>query len=150
MNNSIIRVFNVKREITLFNLPQLRCTTSIKYMFIVLFVLLFYIVHCCIDIEDRSLSGLYFNGIILSYLILRVYESGLFSFRNSKRSLHLVKFLFNNNKYFSKFFNWIQVAIHSGYDNCISVAIYVSFTYRNINRHIIRFENRNHAEILQR
>jgi hypothetical protein len=69
-----------------------------------------------------------------------VYESGLFSFRNSKRSLHLVKFLFNNNKYFSKFFNWIQVAIHSGYDihNCISVAIYVSFTDRNKNRHIIK------------
>ena len=70
MNNSLIRVFNVKREITLFNLPQMRYTTSIKYMFIVLFVLLFYIVHCCIDIEDRSLSGLYFNKIILSYLIL--------------------------------------------------------------------------------
>ena len=70
INTSLIRVFNVKREITLFNLPQLRCTTSIKYMFIVLFVLLFYIVHCCIDIEDRSLSGLYFNKIILSYLIL--------------------------------------------------------------------------------
>jgi hypothetical protein len=64
-------VFNVKREIlTLFNLPQLRYTTSIQYMFIVLFVLLFYIGHCCIDIEDRSLSGLYFNKIILSYLIL--------------------------------------------------------------------------------
>jgi hypothetical protein len=70
MNNSIIRVFNVKRETTLFNLPQLRYTTSIKYIFIVLFVLLFYIVHCCIVIEDRSLSGLYFNKIILSYLIL--------------------------------------------------------------------------------
>ena len=69
-------------------------------MFIVLFVLLFYIVHCCIDIEDRSLSGLYFNKIILSYLILRVYESGLFSFRNSKRSLHLAKFLFNNDLHF--------------------------------------------------
>ena len=115
-------------------------------MFIVLFVLLFYIVHCCIDIEDRSLSGLYFNKIILSYLILsylilRVYESGLFSFRNSKRSLHLAKFLFNNDNYFSKFFSWIQVAIHSGYDNCISVAIYVSFAFKNKNRHIIRFEN---------
>ena len=70
MNNSLIRVFNGKREITLFNLPQLRYTTSIKYMFSVLIVLLFYIVHCCIDIEDRSLSGLYFNRIILSYLIL--------------------------------------------------------------------------------
>ena len=70
MNNSIIRVFNVKREITRFNLPQLRYTTSNKYMFIVLFVLLFYIVHCCIDIEDGSLYGLYFNKIILSYLIL--------------------------------------------------------------------------------
>jgi hypothetical protein len=69
-------------------------------MLSVLFVLLFYIAHCCIDIEDRSLSGLYFNTIILSYLILRVYESGLFSFRNSKRSLHLVKFLFKNNKYY--------------------------------------------------
>jgi hypothetical protein len=68
MNNSLIRVFNVKREITLFNVPQLRYTTSIKYMLIVLFVLLFYIVHCCIDIEDISLSGLYFNKIILSYL----------------------------------------------------------------------------------
>jgi hypothetical protein len=33
--------------------------------FIMLFVLLFYIVHCCIDIEDRSLSGFYFNEIIL-------------------------------------------------------------------------------------
>jgi hypothetical protein len=44
-------------------------------MFIALFELLFYIVHCCIDIEDRSLSGLYFNKIILSYLILRVYAS---------------------------------------------------------------------------
>ena len=119
-------------------------------MFFVLFVLLFYIVHCCIDIEDRSLSGLYFNKIILSYLILRMYESGLFSFRNSQRSLHLAKFLFNNNKYFSKFFNWIQVAIHSGYYNCISVAIYVSFTFRNKNRHILRFENRKHADILQR
>ena len=107
MNNSLIRVFNVKREITLFNLPQLRYTTSIKYMVIVLFVLLFYILHCCIDIEDRSLSGLYLNKIILSflsYLTLRVYESDLFSFRNSKRSLHLVKFLFNNSKYFSIFF----------------------------------------------
>jgi hypothetical protein len=70
MNNSTIRVLNMKREITLFNLPQLRYTTSIKYMFSVLIVLLFYIVHCCIDIEDRSLSGLYFNRIILSYLIL--------------------------------------------------------------------------------
>jgi hypothetical protein len=30
--------------------------------------------------------------------------------------------------YFSKLFSWIQVAIHSGYDNCISVAIHVSFT----------------------
>ena len=71
INNSLIRVFNVKREIlTLLNLPQLRYTTSIQYMFIVLFVLLFYIGHCCIDIEDRSLSGLYFNKIILSYLIL--------------------------------------------------------------------------------
>ena len=71
INNSLIRVFNVKREIlTLFNLPQLRYTTSIQYMFIVLFVLLFYIGHCCIDIEDRSLSGLYFNKIILYYLIL--------------------------------------------------------------------------------
>jgi hypothetical protein len=150
MNNSIIRVFNVKREITRFNLPQLRYTTSNKYMFIVLFVLLFYIVHCCIDIEDGSLSGLYFNKIIVSYLILRVYERGLFSFPNSTRSLHLVEFLFNNNKYFSKLLNWIQVVIHSGYDNCISVAIYVSFTFRNKNRHIIRFENRKHANILQR
>ena len=71
INNSLIRVFNVKREIlTLLNLPQLRYTTSIQYMFIVLFVLLFYIGHCCIDIEDRSLSGLYFNKIILYYLIL--------------------------------------------------------------------------------
>ena len=57
----------MKREITFFNLPQLRYTT-IKYMFIVLFVLLFYIVHCCIDIEDRSLSGLYFNKMISCYL----------------------------------------------------------------------------------
>ena len=32
------------------------------------FVLLFYIVNSCIDIEDRSLSCLYFNKIILSYL----------------------------------------------------------------------------------
>ena len=87
MNNSLIRVFNVKREIILFNLPQLRYTTSNKCMFIALFELLFYIVHCCIDIEDRSFSGLYFNKIILSYLILRVYASGLFTFRNSKRSL---------------------------------------------------------------
>ena len=70
MNNSLIPVFNVKREITLFNLPQLRYTISIKYMYIVLFVLLFYIARCCIDIEDRSLSGLYFNKIILFYLIL--------------------------------------------------------------------------------
>jgi hypothetical protein len=55
-----------------------------------------------LDIEDGSLSGLYFNKIIVSYLILRVYERGLFSFPNSTRSLHLVEFLFNNNKYFSK------------------------------------------------
>jgi hypothetical protein len=52
-------------------------TTSIKYMFIVLFVLLFYIVHCCIDIEDRSLSGLYFNKIILSYLEKCYYDTGI-------------------------------------------------------------------------
>ena len=38
-------------------------------MFIVLFVLLFYIVHCCIDIEDRSLS-IKLSYLILSYLIL--------------------------------------------------------------------------------
>jgi hypothetical protein len=74
-NSSIIRVLNVKRDITLFNLPQLRYTTSIKYMFIVLFLLLFYIVHCCIDIEDRSLSGLYFNTIFFSYLILSYLKS---------------------------------------------------------------------------
>ena len=70
MNNSLIRVFNVKREIILFNLPQLRYTTSIKYMFIALFELLFYIVQCCIDIEDRSLSGLYFNKIILCMKVI--------------------------------------------------------------------------------
>lgn len=70
MNNSLIRVFNVKREITRFNLPQLRYTTSNKYMFIVRFVLLAYIVYCCIVIEGGSLSGLYFNKIFLSYLIL--------------------------------------------------------------------------------
>jgi len=39
-------------------------------MCIVRFVLLAYIVYCCIDIEGGSLSGLYFNKIILSYLIL--------------------------------------------------------------------------------
>ena len=104
-------------------------------MFIVLFVLSFftlYIVvltlkidHCLVFISIK------WYDLILSYLILRVYESDLISFRHSKRSLHLVKFLFNNNKYFSNFFNWIQVAIHSGYDNWISVAIYVSFTFRN-------------------
>ena len=83
--------------------------------------------------------------------LIRVYESGTSPFRNSKRSLHLVKFLninssefseiFAHNKYFSNFFNWTQVVTHSGYDNCISVAIYVSFTFRNKNRHITRFEN---------
>jgi hypothetical protein len=67
MNNSTIRVLNMKREITLFNLPQLRYTTSIKYMFIVHFALLFYIVHCCIDIEDRSLSGLYISTVCFWY-----------------------------------------------------------------------------------
>jgi len=46
--------------------------------------LLFYIVHCCIDIEDRSLSGLYFNKIILSYLILSVLT--LHAMRKSKKS----------------------------------------------------------------
>jgi hypothetical protein len=38
-------------------------------MFFVFFVLLFYIVHWCIDIEDRSLSGLYFNKIILNLIL---------------------------------------------------------------------------------
>jgi hypothetical protein len=60
----------------------------------------------------KRATGLYFNKIILSYLILRVYESGIFSFRNSKRSLHLVKFLFNNNKYFSKVF--LEKAVANG------------------------------------
>ena len=101
--------------------------------------------HCLV------FTSIKLSYLILSYLILRVYESGLFSFPISTRSLHLVKFLFNNNKYFSKLLNWIQVAIHSGYENCISVAIYVSFTFRNKNnRHILRFENRKHADILQR
>jgi hypothetical protein len=63
MNNSIIRVFNVKREITLFNLPQLWYTTSIKYMFIVLFVLLFYIVHSCI----------YGNTVVISRMDSNLY-----------------------------------------------------------------------------
>jgi hypothetical protein len=85
---------------------------------------LFHIVHCCIDIEDRSLSGLYFNKIILSYL-----TSVCKWFNHLSQFKTILKFLFNNNKYFSNFFNWIQVAIHSGYDNCISVAIYVSFTF---------------------
>jgi hypothetical protein len=68
INNSLIRVFNVKREIlTLFNLPQLRYTTSIQYMFIVLFVLLFYIGHCFINIEDRSLLTYIATEIQLSY-----------------------------------------------------------------------------------
>ena len=81
--------------------------------------------------------------------LIRVYESGAFPFRNSKRSLHLVMFLniyssefseiFAHKKYFSKFFSWKQVVIHSGYYNCISVAIYVSFTFRNKNRHITIF-----------
>jgi hypothetical protein len=75
MNNSIIQVCNVKIEIIRFNLPQLRYTTSNKYMFIVLFVLLFYIVHCCIDIEDGSFSGLYFNKIILSYECMKMVYS---------------------------------------------------------------------------
>jgi hypothetical protein len=44
-------------------------------MLIVLFVLLFYIVHCCIDIADRSLSSLYFNKIILSYECMKVIYS---------------------------------------------------------------------------
>jgi hypothetical protein len=61
-------------------------------------------------------------------------------FKENNLMSQRVKFLFNNNKYFSKYFNWIQVAIHSGYDNCISVAIYVSFTFWNKNRHIIRFK----------
>ena len=86
INNSLIRVFNVKREIlTLFNLPQLRYTTSIKYMFIVLFVLLFYIVHCCIDIEDRSLSGLYFNKIIL--ILIFIFILFIFKFKFDKIKL---------------------------------------------------------------
>ena len=67
MNNSLIRVFNVKREIlTLFNLPQLSYTTSIKNMFIVLFVLLFYIVVLKLKIDHC----LVFISIKLSYLIL--------------------------------------------------------------------------------
>ena len=66
INYSLIRVFNVKREIlTLFNLPQLRYTTSIKYMFIVLFVLLFYIVHCCTFIFH--FSKIQQNVMIIKY-----------------------------------------------------------------------------------
>jgi hypothetical protein len=92
MNNSLIRVFNVKREIlTLFNLPQLRYTTSIKYMLIFflhcyftlyIVVLTLKIDHCLVFISIKL------SYLILSYLILREYESSLFSFRNSKRSLH--------------------------------------------------------------
>jgi hypothetical protein len=43
--------------------------------------------HCLVFISIK------FSYLILSYLILRVYESGLFSFFNSKRFLHLAKFL---------------------------------------------------------
>jgi hypothetical protein len=62
----------------------------------------------CIQLKKLE-KCLYFNKmiwsyLILSYLILRVYESDLISFGHSKRSLHLVKFLFNNNKYFSNFY----------------------------------------------
>jgi hypothetical protein len=46
----------VKREIILFNLPQLRYTTSNKYMFIVLFVLLFYIISGKEGITNDKLS----------------------------------------------------------------------------------------------
>jgi cytochrome c biogenesis factor len=62
----------IKRQVNWFRKYSFRYMTLIldEYMFIVLFVLLFYIGHCCIDIEDRSLSGLYFNKIFLSYLIL--------------------------------------------------------------------------------
>ena len=72
INNSLIRVFNVKREIlTLFNLPQLRYTTSIQYKFIVLFycyftldivVLTLKIDHCLVFISIK------FSYLILSYL----------------------------------------------------------------------------------
>jgi hypothetical protein len=46
--------------------------------------------HCLVFISIK------FSYLILSYLILRVYESGLFNYCNSKRSLHLAKFLFKN------------------------------------------------------
>jgi hypothetical protein len=46
----------MKGEITLFNLPQLRYTTSIKYMFIVLFVLLFYNISGKEGITNDKLS----------------------------------------------------------------------------------------------
>ena len=96
MNNSLIRVFNVKRTFLSWD-TQLQlsiCLVFFLYCYFTLHivVLTLKIDHCLVFISIKL------SYLILSYLILRVYESGLFSFRNLKRSLHLVKFLFNNNK----------------------------------------------------
>ena len=90
------------------------------YFFWYFFVLLFYIVHCCIDIEDISLSGLYFNKIILSYLILsypvyqinvQIRQSMKFKFQlilpnsnHRKMTIKARKFeTFSNSKYLQTF-----------------------------------------------
>jgi hypothetical protein len=114
------------KERTLFNLPQLWYTTSIKYMFIVLFVLLFYIVHCCIDIEDRSLSGLYFNKIISC--LCRI--AACFRFSN----LNMSRFLFLKVK-----LTYIATEIQLSYPEWIATCIqlknlekYLSLLNRNL------------------
>ena len=84
MNNSLIRVFNVKREITLFNLPQLRYTTYVFCFFciVILHCTLVYwhslkIYHCLvfISIKLSYLSVSYLSSIIIPFSFIVMPEN---------------------------------------------------------------------------
>jgi hypothetical protein len=97
----------------------------------------------CLSEADSTFKA-YYAGFMRWKKLLRMVLTCWICSQEIRFMLHLFIFFSTNkssNTYFSKLLNWIQVVIHSGYDNCISVAIYVSFTFRNKNRHITRFEN---------
>jgi hypothetical protein len=87
--------------------------------------LLFYIVHWCIDIEDRSLSGLYFNKIILNLIL----SYSILSFSNMTIAIGIILFLVSD---------FINRDLHYSilFPNCLNASI--KFDLRIYFRFLLR------------
>jgi hypothetical protein len=79
----------------------------------------FPIIGLCIDIYEYGMLSMGFDNNSL----IRLYESGTSPFRNSKRSLHLVKFLNINSSEFSEIFAhnkyFSNGMLSMGFDCCL-------------------------------